>query len=80
MKIDFESEAARTLTAVREISENWHHRPAPNKLYCIPVIVFCCTPVSALKRRIDDKLEIAMLLAVMSREVVNRKSAIVNPA
>ena len=35
----------QTLAAVRELSEHWSHRPAPNTLRCVPVQALALKPV-----------------------------------
>ena len=60
MSINFEIEAARSLSAVRELSENWSHRPAPNKLLCRPLQTnVVLKPVPAWKRQWAYLLEFA---------------------
>ena len=68
LPLETERQFAATLATVRELSERWHHRPAPNRLRCIPVQTLVIKPMDAFKRRIDERLEVALLLAQMSRE------------
>ena len=66
MNIDLEIESARTLSTVRELSENATLRPAPNTLRCVPWQEFALLPVSAFKVRINKKIAIRVLLDSLS--------------
>jgi hypothetical protein len=49
----------QTLAAVRELSENWSHRPAPNKLLCRPLqACVILKPVATWQARRDALLSL----------------------
>lgn len=50
--------AELTLAAVREISEGWHHRPAPNTLRCIPVQTSALKPARRINPYLDYLLSV----------------------
>jgi hypothetical protein len=72
--MDIEIEFARTLAAVRELSEHCTLRPSPFKLRCVPVRERVCKPFNACAGRINAKIETHLLLQQMSREHVPRTS------
>ena len=58
-----------TLALVRELSENATLRPAPRKLHCEPWVPFCIHPVNQLKKKLDMRIHIALVLAEMGRSL-----------
>ncbi len=51
-ELEFDSQAEAALDDVRELSERWHHRPAPKKLFCIPVRTYELKPIPIWKRQL----------------------------
>ena len=67
-----EQSAANVLAHVRELSERATLRPSPYALRCIPFAAPVLQHVSALKQRLDRRVQISILLNEMSSAFVLR--------
>lgn len=62
-----------TLETVRELSEKATLRPAPRKLHCIPVREFVLKPVSIAAKRIFGRIQVALLMEEIARDLKQKQ-------